>query len=385
MVLFRRQTAERVLRATQWVEEQRDDQPLERGRRERPARAYDRAWGTVQQDGDDYYLVDVAATRGGLPDLDEQGRLKIENPHGWRLLEGDFVGVEYQYTDEGGQWNVCEITTPFVHAYLIEPLYACDSALAITDQWTSSEGEDQTIEVYDDYGQVGPQSGSCRDPETGQWYLPEGAAVLARWLEDRQHWTLFFFSRCEGASSSDSCQQGYTGSLEVLATEPEREGDYLYLPVMRLTFADGLLVDVEEAGEREIYLCCESSGESVECDACDDNKAPAYVKVTIQGLLNSYCNQCESVNGEYLIPMSGCYGTAQFNTACNLLQIDVSFTQMPIVTVTLSFIALGSAQASKNVGHTNCMNLDVTFTGNEFQYYSLYCDISQATVRVQAI
>jgi len=264
MVLFRRETAKRVLAATEWVETQRGTPPPADRTPTRAARGYDRVYGRVQlvqsssgEGADTIYLTDVMATRGALPDLDNEGRLEVQNPFGWKVLEGDWVGAEWQ--QEENTWAIYEIGTPFVHVYLTEPLYECASAEGIPAEYSG-----EPITVYDDYGRVARDPVARRDEESGQWYAPEGTAVLVRWLEDKQHFTVFFLSKCDqnSSSSEEECPDRYSGTLDVLIPEPYRSGDYLCFPTKRLEFDCGILISVEDGEPVCEYVCCSSSEES---------------------------------------------------------------------------------------------------------------------------
>ncbi len=77
-------------------------------------------------------------------------------------------------------------------------------------------------------------------------------------------------SSSSGSSSSESSSGGgggggcggWTGNLDVLINTPQRQGNNLVLPSLRLSFQNGCLMSMENLPSTSIYLCCPDSSSS---------------------------------------------------------------------------------------------------------------------------
>ena len=175
-----------------------------------------------------------------------------------------------------GRWWILPDIPLFLADELDEDLVLCESAKL------KENAQGDKIPVFDDFGQVNNFAGALIN-EDGKLYAPKGTIVLVRWLEDRQHYTVFFLTNCEvgyppppsssgsstssGSSASEGSEGGggegcggVTTDIYVLTAVPTRSGDNLILPCKKLEFVDGCLKSIEYMPDYSVNVCCDSGG-----------------------------------------------------------------------------------------------------------------------------
>jgi len=137
--------------------------------------------------------------------------------------------------------------------------------------------------------------------------------------------------------------------------------------------------------------CCDA----IECTCCDpSDDVPDELQVTISGLSDNTCDDCDDLNGVYILPVSVdpvfspavCIWKYVFSSEV----CGVDYIAVILYGASVSYVVFGITydaaifwNESPNETSYDCLNLDETWS--DVEQSGNTCDVSGSTARIEAL